>query len=255
MNGDKEYKEMYEMYKGGATLQEVAEEYNITHQAVSKGFQRRGYETRGDRPSIELDGYNFSQKENGAWEKTSGDCELLHQYVWKKHKGEIPEGYAVKHKDKNRSNNNIENLELVSKDEWSKRVWYEHGVEGKYCSRCHKTEDEAEGLTVYTNEKKLDKKYYHCHSCANERSKKYYKTENGKKAVKRAVKKNINKYPKKATARNKLNYAVSQGKIKKPQKCSKCGEAEKRIEGHHEDYSKPLEVKWVCTKCHSSLHD
>lgn len=37
----------------------------------------------------------------------------LHRVVWEHHNGEIPEGYHVHHKDSNRSNNDIENLELV----------------------------------------------------------------------------------------------------------------------------------------------
>lgn len=37
----------------------------------------------------------------------------LHRVVWEYHNGEIPEGYHVHHKDSDRSNNNIENLELL----------------------------------------------------------------------------------------------------------------------------------------------
>lgn len=38
----------------------------------------------------------------------------LHREVWKHHNGDIPKGYHVHHKDSNRANNNIENLELKS---------------------------------------------------------------------------------------------------------------------------------------------
>lgn len=41
----------------------------------------------------------------------------LHREVWKYHRGEIPKGFHVHHKDGDRSNNQIENLLLVEKSE------------------------------------------------------------------------------------------------------------------------------------------
>jgi hypothetical protein len=38
-----------------------------------------------------------------------------------------------------------------------------------------------------------------------------------------------------------------------PQPCEKCG-SEESIHAHHEDYSKPLSVNWLCRKCHIQLH-
>ena len=41
------------------------------------------------------------------------DGKRLHRVVWEHHNGEIPKGYHVHHKDGNRHNNNISNLELM----------------------------------------------------------------------------------------------------------------------------------------------
>ena len=43
--------------------------------------------------------------------------------------------------------------------------------------------------------------------------------------------------------------AVSSGLIKKPSCCSNCS-ATGRIEASHDDYTKPLQVEWLCVKCH-----
>lgn len=57
-------------------------------------------------------------------------------------------------------------------------------------------------------------------------------------------------------ARHQLRYAVTRGKIAKPSHCQDCQMLkEKRdLHGHHDDYSRPLEVRWVCYQCHGKTH-
>ena len=59
--------------------------------------------------------------------------------------------------------------------------------------------------------------------------------------------------PEKVKAREKVNNAIRSGKIIKPINCSKCNR-ETRLSGHHFDYSKPLEVIWLCGSCHKKIH-
>ena len=47
--------------------------------------------------------------------------------------------------------------------------------------------------------------------------------------------------------------AVRTGMLKRPETCSDCG-GQGKVDGHHEDYSKPLNVVWLCTKCHGRRH-
>jgi len=55
------------------------------------------------------------------------------------------------------------------------------------------------------------------------------------------------KYPERHKARVLLRSAVRSGKVKK-MPCTVCGE--KKSQGHHEDYSSPLSVVWLCLKHH-----
>ena len=56
----------------------------------------------------------------------------------------------------------------------------------------------------------------------------------------------------KKLAKNAVYRAVCHGTItKKP--CEVCGSDE--VQAHHDDYSKPLEVRWLCRRHHSDLHN
>ena len=59
--------------------------------------------------------------------------------------------------------------------------------------------------------------------------------------------------PEKYRAHNILNNATRDGKIKKPYKCKAC-KKRRVLHGHHDDYSKPLDVDWLCAQCHKDHH-
>jgi uncharacterized OB-fold protein len=57
--------------------------------------------------------------------------------------------------------------------------------------------------------------------------------------------------PDKIKAQSSIANAVRDGKIlRKP--CEKCGNPVSQA--HHPDYSKPLEVVWLCVKHHREIH-
>jgi len=62
----------------------------------------------------------------------------------------------------------------------------------------------------------------------------------------------VERNPQKNRAHRIVAKAVKSGELTKNQSCVKCGDGP--TDAHHEDYSKPLEVIWLCRQCHVDLH-
>lgn len=62
----------------------------------------------------------------------------------------------------------------------------------------------------------------------------------------------------KNTLKTKAHYIVKKNirnvLISKPSKCMSCC-LEKRLESHHNNYDKPLDIIWLCRSCHRRYHD
>lgn len=78
----------------------------------------------------------------------------------------------------------------------------------------------------------------------------YSKSDVGRETKKRAKLAYRERYPLKAQAHDSVSNAMRDGRIKK-QPCEICGSV---AHAHHDDYSKPLEVRWLCIKHHVEWH-
>lgn len=120
----------------------------------------------------------------------------------------------------------------------------------KHCNDCNTTKPVEEfyvdkwNSTGYTGA---------CMACMRERSRKYGKSERGKKTA--IIKTHRFQYgnPEKHRARVKARAAAKSGKIVKPENCDRCNQP-CHPQAHHHDYSKPLEVDWLCDPCHKFIH-
>ncbi len=81
-----------------------------------------------------------------------------------------------------------------------------------------------------------------------EKSRRY--RELGMASKSNSAKKWILENPAKRKAHNAVNSALRLGKLHR-HPCCICGN---KAEAHHEDYSRPLDVIWVCWKHHAELH-
>lgn len=66
-----------------------------------------------------------------------------------------------------------------------------------------------------------------------------------------AERRHRHRHPDRAKARLAVGRAVAKGSlIRTP--CIECGDP--KVQAHHEDYSKPLVVEWLCFRCHRERH-
>jgi hypothetical protein len=57
------------------------------------------------------------------------------------------------------------------------------------------------------------------------------------------------RYPERKFAHKAVERALRSGRLTKPTACERCGTTG-RLEGHHPDYTQPLQVIWLCVTCH-----
>ena len=133
----------------------------------------------------------------------------------------------------------------------------------KYCAICKETKPVSEyrlnrcrydGIGVYCRECQTvrDKAYYRrIQESKKEYAKKYFQKNKKHLYELQAERKKDPIEQMKDVARSKLRNAVTSGEVKK-YPCEVCGE--KKSEGHHPDYEKPLEVRWLCSSHHKQVH-
>lgn len=60
------------------------------------------------------------------------------------------------------------------------------------------------------------------------------------------------RHPERTAARTAVGNAIRDGRLVR-EPCMDCG-ATKEVHAHHEDYSRPLHILWLCRPCHAQWH-
>lgn len=104
-----------------------------------------------------------------------------------------------------------------------------------YCKDCTRLK--------YRDKRERNRKNY------REKDKRYYKDNRDKISEKRKSDYEINKH--KHQARAAVQSAIRKGDMERGL-CQECGD--RKSEAHHPNYSKPLEVVWLCKTHHARVH-
>lgn len=129
--------------------------------------------------------------------------------------------------------------ELKSEEKFS---WYtrEHLRRHPACRRCH---SDALAQRYHRNQRYREKERARVRAWSRANRDRIAKID-GRSYLRHREKK---------LAGNRLRRAVRIGLVLRPASCSRCGMGG-RIQGHHHDYTRPLEVEWLCSACHGKEH-
>ena len=100
--------------------------------------------------------------------------------------------------------------------------------------------------------KKCTKKDVHNYREDNIERIREYDRKRGNRQTKEYFDNYATKYPNKHKAKKMVNNAI-RGKRLFKEPCEVCG-TEERIHAHHDDYLKPLNVRWLCASHHRKWH-
>lgn len=124
------------------------------------------------------------------------------------------------------------------------RDWYARNKQSALASAHRSRERRIEAIREYdrmrgrTEERLAEKR---------ERERERRGSESAKASARRWRQEN----PEKIRAHAVLSYHITVGHIQR-QPCEICGAL--RSEGHHEDYTRPLDVRWLCRRHHAETH-
>jgi ribosomal protein S27AE len=133
----------------------------------------------------------------------------------------------------------------------------------KQCFKCGETKPLSE---FYAHPEMADGHLNKCKECTKKDTSQYYRDNiehyreyerkrnqrpDRKRKKLRYMRKRRKNNSQKYKARCKVNNAIRDGRLER-QPCEICGK--KKVHAHHDDYSKPLDVRWLCEKHHNIEH-
>jgi hypothetical protein len=129
--------------------------------------------------------------------------------------------------------------------------------QGRYCSEACRREGHNAAFRRYGERNRAARREYGRRHYAENvdavvaKTRAYQKTEAGKQAIRRTAERQKALHPDRFAARQIVSDAKKRGDLK-ANPCVRCGGTPS--EAHHPDYSKPLDVVWLCHGHHREEH-
>jgi ribosomal protein S27AE len=127
----------------------------------------------------------------------------------------------------------------------------------KRCPRCEETKPETE---FHKAVKRADGLYAYCKPCSRERVHEWESShsEARRAACRRREQRHPGRKrrgtPEQESARRAVKIELKHGRLARPTECPSCGRSDSKVHAHHDDYAKPLDIEWLCARCHGRLH-
>ncbi len=121
-----------------------------------------------------------------------------------------------------------------TEDKFGKRDASKDGLSAK-CKTCQKVYDKARANDPHREEARRI----------------YAQTDEGRIAGNKAKAEYRKRNPNKSRAHGKVGYAIRSGKLFR-EPCESCNK--EPTHAHHDDYAKPLNIRWLCDTCHNQWH-
>lgn len=117
---------------------------------------------------------------------------------------------------------------------------------GKWCPTCRSRRPVGEFSRDRTRKDGLQSQ---CRRCCREKTRAHYRRN--ATSVRAATARHARTNAIQREAHLEVQRAVRHGEVV-PGPCEACGA--ERAEAHHDDYAKPLDVRWLCRSCHVRHH-
>lgn len=100
---------------------------------------------------------------------------------------------------------------------------------------------------------RIDRRSSRCRECERERVTMYRQRPEVKARRREYQARYAATNREKTRAHSAVRDAVRGGVLVRPDICPQCG-AHVKVHAHHTDYTRPLDVTWLCVRCHTAAH-